>query len=113
ARVATRGLCASVGAGSLSMQKAATIVSELARNIVSYTPGGSIELAILDTKPRKLHLRATDSGSGITELDALMGGRYKSNTGLGKGMLGVKRLADSFDIRTGKSGTTTDVTPSL
>jgi len=34
-----------------------------------------------------------------------MSGKYRSTTGLGRGLLGVKRLADRFTIKTGKGGT--------
>jgi serine/threonine-protein kinase RsbT len=34
-----------------------------------------------------------------------MSGRYRSKTGLGRGLLGTKRLADNFDIATGATGT--------
>jgi serine/threonine-protein kinase RsbT len=34
-----------------------------------------------------------------------MGGQYQSRTGLGKGILGTKRLADSFHIATSDEGT--------
>jgi serine/threonine-protein kinase RsbT len=34
-----------------------------------------------------------------------MGGQYQSRTGLGKGLLGTKRLADRFQITTGAQGT--------
>ncbi len=108
-RLAVRGLCASLSARSLVIQKMATIVSELARNIVSYTPGGTIELSVLDTWPRRLHVRAIDSGSGIGDLTLVLSGNYKSRTGLGKGLLGVKRLADRFDVQTGSAGTRVDV----
>jgi serine/threonine-protein kinase RsbT len=113
ARMAVRGLCATLNARSLVVQKLATIVSELARNIVSYTPGGSIELSVLDTTPRRLQVRAVDSGSGIRDLQLVLSGQYKSQTGLGKGLLGVKRLADRFDVQTGGSGTRVEVELSL
>jgi serine/threonine-protein kinase RsbT len=109
ARMVARGLCSAQRARSLVVQKVATIVSELARNIVSYTPGGTIELAILDGTPRRMQIRAVDTGSGIVELQAIMAGRYRSRTGLGKGLLGVQRLADSFDVQTGPTGTRVDV----
>lgn len=109
ARMVARGLCAALRARSLVVQKIATIVSELARNIVSYTPGGTIELSIIDATPRRMHIRATDTGSGIVELDAILAGRYRSKTGLGKGLLGVQRLADSFDVQTGPNGTRVEV----
>ena len=85
-------------------QKCITIVSELARNIVSYTPGGSLEIEI-DDPTKRLRIRARDRGRGIKNLDEILRGEYQSKTGLGKGILGVKRLADGFDIKTGASGT--------
>jgi serine/threonine-protein kinase RsbT len=105
ARMVARGLCVAVSARSLVVQKVATIVSELARNIVSYTPGGSLELTIVDGPPFRMRICATDSGKGIGDLGAILAGSYRSKTGLGKGILGVQRLADSFNVQTGESGT--------
>ena len=34
-----------------------------------------------------------------------MSGRYRSKTGLGRGLLGTKRLSDHFDVATGATGT--------
>lgn len=113
ARLAARDVCTALGARSLSVHKVATIVSELARNIVSYTPGGVLELAVLEMLPPRLQIRAVDSGGGIVDLRTIMGGTYKSKTGLGKGLLGVKRLSDSFDIETGTGGTRVEVAVSL
>ena len=105
ARVMARTMCESARARSFVAQKVATVVSELARNIVSYTPGGSIELTLSSEGQARILVRATDSGSGIGNLEEVLSGRYRSTTGLGRGLLGVKRLADRFDIKTGKSGT--------
>ena len=102
---ATRRVCQSWRVRLITQQKIATVVSELARNIVSYTPGGQIELIPLEGSPLRLLVRATDSGKGISNLEAIMGGRYRSKTGLGKGLLGSKRLADRFDVLSGPNGT--------
>jgi serine/threonine-protein kinase RsbT len=104
ARAAARVLCESGGLRSMAMQKITTIVSEVARNIVSYTPRGAVELA-LKGATRMFSVTATDEGSGIPNLDEIMAGRYKSKTGLGAGILGVKRLSDHFEIQTGSTGT--------
>jgi serine/threonine-protein kinase RsbT len=48
---------------------------------------------------------ASDDGPGIANLDEIMAGRYRSRTGLGLGLLGSKRLSDSFDIQTSARGT--------
>jgi serine/threonine-protein kinase RsbT len=113
ARLAARELCISAGSRALIIQKVATIVSELARNIASYTPGGQIELQLVDGTPQRMQVRAIDQGRGISNLDAILEGRYKSKTGLGKGLLGVKRLAESFDVQTGSSGTKVEVLVAL
>jgi serine/threonine-protein kinase RsbT len=105
ARVMAKAMCESARARSFVAQKVATVVSELARNIVSYTPGGAIELVMSNDSHAKILVRATDSGTGIPNIDEVLSGKYRSTTGLGRGLLGVKRLADRFDIKTGKTGT--------
>lgn len=103
-RAAARLLCEHGGVRPLAMQKITTIVSELARNIVSYTPGGAVELA-LKADRRVFSTISTDEGKGIPNLEEIMSGRYKSHTGLGAGILGVKRLSNHFEIQTGPTGT--------
>lgn len=100
-----RRICEEVGAGSYTVQKVTTIVSELARNIVSYAERGTLEIVPTNANGRRIILRAADSGPGIPNLEHVLSGRYKSKTGLGRGLLGTKRLADHFDVATGASGT--------
>lgn len=100
-----RRICEEVGAGSYTVQKVTTIVSELARNIVSYANSGTLEIVPITGQGRRIILRAADSGPGIPNLELIMSGRYKSKTGLGRGLLGTKRLADHFDVSTGATGT--------
>jgi serine/threonine-protein kinase RsbT len=104
ARSNARRMCGRLGTRRMTSQKVATIVSELARNIVLYTPGGTIEL-IPKQSPSRIVVVARDRGKGIPNLDEIMGGRYRSRTGLGCGLLGTKRVADSFQIKTGPAGT--------
>ena len=106
ARSEARRLCENAGASAFSMQKVTTIVSELARNIVLYAKQGSIELGFVNqTRGSQIVVTAIDNGPGIPNLDHIMGGSYQSRTGLGKGLLGTKRLADRFQITTGATGT--------
>ena len=72
-----------------------TIVSELARNIASYSHGGSIELS---RQERAILVRAVDRGPGIADLPQILEGRYRSRTGLGLGILGVKRTAQKVAL---------------
>ena len=113
ARVLAKAMCENARAKTFVTQKVATIVSELARNIVSYTSGGTIELSISAELPTRIAIRAVDTGRGIENLDEVLSGRYKSSTGLGRGLLGVKRLSDRFNIHTGKGGTRVDAEVNL
>lgn len=105
ARAEARRICDSLGTTAFVMQKVATIVSELARNMVLYAQGGQVEIVPVHTIPKRVVVRAVDNGPGIPNLEEIMSGRYKSKTGMGKGLLGTKRLADRFDISTDSTGT--------
>ena len=108
ARVRAKALGEAFNVRSLPTHKFATIVSELARNIVDYTPGGHLELSI-QRERRRLCVTALDRGTGIPNLEEILAGRYKSKTGLGRGILGVKKLADAFNLQTGATGTRFEV----
>jgi serine/threonine-protein kinase RsbT len=112
ARNAARSLCEALGARPIVVQKISTIVSELARNIISYTEGGDLELVPVQ-ELRRVTIRARDEGPGIPNLNEILGGGYRSRTGMGMGLLGTKRLADRFDVRTGPSGTQVEAEVSL
>jgi serine/threonine-protein kinase RsbT len=84
-------------------------VSELARNIVAYTPGGAIDMTVHRDRGARMTIVATDQGSGIAALDDVLAGRYQSKTGMGRGILGVQRLADKFTISSGPGGTRVEV----
>jgi serine/threonine-protein kinase RsbT len=105
ARVRAWQLAERLGARRYTLQRVSTVVSELARNIASYTPGGSIELAVIRSRDTRLRVTARDEGSGISNLDEIMSGQYRSRTGLGVGIVATKRLSDAFEIRTGPTGT--------
>jgi len=104
ARNEARRMCEDASAIGFTVQKVSTIVSELARNIVSYAGSGTLEIHLLDT-PRRVQIKASDSGPGIPNLTLVLSGQYRSRTGLGRGLLGSKRLASRFEIETGQNGT--------
>jgi serine/threonine-protein kinase RsbT len=109
ARMRARTICEDLGARSLALHKVATVVSELARNIVSYAGSGTIELVPLTHPSRRVIVRAIDRGPGIPHLDDIMAGNWRSKTGLGQGLRGIKRMADRFEISTGARGTRIEV----
>jgi serine/threonine-protein kinase RsbT len=104
-RAEVRRICGSNGTTSFAMQRVATIVSELARNMVLYANGGVLEILPVNSNSKRIVVRAEDNGPGITNLEEIMSGKYKSKTGMGRGLLGTKRLADRFDIQTSSRGT--------
>lgn len=85
----------------------ATAVSEIGRNAINYARGGRVEYGVaLDERPQLLEIRIHDSGPGIANLDSVLDGEYRSGTGMGLGILGARRLMDSFGIDTSPEGTT-------
>lgn len=77
----------------------ATVVSELAMNIVKYTPGGMIELAVVKRgEVSGIQVVAADRGPGIKDIDEAMQEHFTTGNSLGMGLPGVKRMADQFEI---------------
>jgi PAS domain S-box-containing protein len=113
ARMAVRELCQRLGARPLALQKIATVVSELARNMVLYAAGGRLVVGSVGTDKKCVFVRAIDEGAGIPDLDAILAGRKVSRNGRGLGLIGTKRLADGFRIHTGPTGTWIEVEVNL
>ena len=101
ARGAGREMCRELGFSEINQVKVATAISELARNIFHYAQTGNIALKKLGGPRIGIEITATDTGPGITDVKHVLSGNYKSKTGMGKGLLGARRLVDFFDIETG------------
>ncbi len=102
-----------IGLSKFASVKVATAVSELARNIVFYAGKGTVELRSLKDERglTGLQIVASDHGPGIPaeQLDEIWAGTYKSQRGMGKGLMAVKKLVDDFQLET-RPGTGTTVT---
>ncbi|MFL6197557.1 MAG: ATP-binding protein [Thermoanaerobaculia bacterium] len=99
-----------IGLSKFTAVKVATAVSELARNIVFYAGKGTVELrATEDERGPSLQIVATDQGPGIEprRLEEIWAGTYKSQRGMGKGLLAVKKLVTDFHLDTGPGKGTT------
>ena len=57
------------------------------------------------SRTTRLRITVADKGPGIANLQEVLDGLYKSDTGLGMGIVGTRRLMDSFAIETGATGT--------
>lgn len=107
ARGAGRELCRQLGLNEINQVKVATAISELARNIFHYAKTGKVVLRRLPPPRPGIEIIASDNGPGIPDVKHVMSGAYVSRTGMGKGMMGAKRLMDFFDVVTGPQVGTT------
>src|SRR5690242_11413825 len=99
ARQRTRQIAAAVGFDVQDQTRLATAVSEIARNAFAYASGGRVEFSVEGkTAPQLLVVRVSDEGPGIADLASILGGRYRSPTGMGVGIIGSRRLVDHFEI---------------
>jgi serine/threonine-protein kinase RsbT len=99
-----------IGLSKFTSVKVATAVSELARNIVFYGGKGYVELkSSKDDRGPALQIVASDKGPGIEprKLEEIWAGTYKSQRGMGKGLVAVKKLVDDFHLDTGPGRGTT------
>ncbi|HSS29146.1 MAG TPA: ATP-binding protein [Usitatibacter sp.] len=99
ARQRARQISELLGFDGRQQTQIATSVSEIARNAFRYAGGGKVEFEIEgQTVPQLLMVRVTDEGQGIKHLDEVMDGTYRSNTGMGIGLIGSRRLMDRWEI---------------
>jgi len=107
ARSHARNLALDVGFCHTDQVRIATAVSEIARNALSYAGGGTVRMERVSTPRSGIRVAVEDRGPGIQDLDTILGGRYRSKTGLGLGLLGCRRLMDAFHVETGRGAGTT------
>lgn len=106
ARQRARQIAAEFKLEAQDQARFATAVSEIARNAHQYAGGGRVEFRVDAGPPGMLFARVIDRGPGIARLKDVLDGRYVSPTGLGIGIIGARRLTDTFDVTTsGEAGT--------
>jgi signal transduction histidine kinase/CheY-like chemotaxis protein len=105
ARQRARDIAGLLGFEHQEQIRFATAASELARNAFRYASNGAVEFLIRDTLPQLFVISVTDSGPGIANLPQILDGKYVSRTGLGRGIVGTKRLMDQFEITSSPAGT--------
>jgi len=100
-----RSVAAGVGFGLLDQTKIATAVAELTRNMLQYAGGGELWFSVLDAPRRGVEIGAVDRGPGIPDVERVMSPSYRSRTGMGLGLKGVKRVVDDLEIQSSRAGT--------
>ncbi len=106
ARQRARQIATLLGFDNHEQVRIATAVSEIARNVFRYARPGRAEFVVTDSAPPLFQIRITDNGPGIRDLDRILDGQYVSQTGMGMGIVGARRLMDEFEIDSGPQGTT-------
>jgi serine/threonine-protein kinase RsbT len=110
ARQQGRTLAGELGFLSTDLTIIATVISELARNIVVYAQKGEIVLSPYSHNDKRgIVIIACDKGPGIPNTILAMQDGYSTSRSYGLGLPGVKRLVDDFEIIS-KSGQGTTVT---
>src|SRR5580765_3084458 len=105
ARQRAREIAAMMGFDNQEQIRLATATSEMARNAFRYARGGKVTFAVQTGRTQTLEIAISDTGPGITNLKDIFEGRYRSDTGLGLGIMGTKRLMDKFEITSSSAGT--------
>ena len=105
-RQRAREVAAELGLDNQDQIRLATATSEIARNAFRYARNGKVTFSLTLEPPQRLEVIVSDAGSGIQNLEEILEGRYRSETGLGMGLIGTRRLMDEFEIETSPTGTT-------
>src|SRR5579863_7851125 len=93
ARQRARQIARLLGFDSQDQTRISTAVSEIARNAFNYAGGGRVEYMIEGrVAPQLFLIKVTDSGKGIRDLISVLEGTYQSQTGMGLGIVGARRL---------------------
>ena len=106
ARQRARLIAQQLGFREIEQARIATAVSEIARNAFRYAAGGQVSIGVDGSPPaQNLIIEVNDKGPGIPHLQEVFDGDYVSQTGMGQGIVGARRLMDDFEIQTGDAGT--------
>jgi signal transduction histidine kinase/CheY-like chemotaxis protein len=106
ARQRAREVAAALGLDNQDQIRIATAASEMARNAFRYARNGKVAFSVALDARQRLEVTVTDAGPGIPNLEEILDGRYVSDTGLGMGIIGTRRLMDEFEIKSNPNGTT-------
>jgi signal transduction histidine kinase len=100
-RQRARRLAELLGFERQDQTRIATAVSELARNAFGYAGGGRAEFLVYpNASPQVFAVRIADKGPGIADVQSILDGQYRSQSGMGLGIVGARRLMDHFRLDT-------------
>ena len=98
-RQVVRNWAVSLGFSLVEQTKMVTAASELARNALEHGGGGQVRLEVLQNELRQgLKLTFVDEGPGIPDVQQALRDGFTTDTGMGLGLSGSKRLVNEFEI---------------
>lgn len=106
ARQKAREIAAELGLDNQDQIRMATATSEIARNAFRYARNGKVDFRVNLDAPQGFEVVVSDDGPGIRNLEEILAGQYRSETGMGVGIIGTRRLMDEFAIDSRADGTT-------
>ena len=100
ARRTAAELAMTLGFERAGIYRLATVVTELANNLVFHADNGGIVRILPLARPgrRGIEVSVQDCGPGIADIEAAMADGFSTNGGLGGGLPGCRRLSDDFAI---------------
>jgi signal transduction histidine kinase/DNA-binding response OmpR family regulator len=108
ARQRARQIATLLGFDRQDQTRISTAVSEIARNAFNYAGGGRVEYLVEGrATPQLFLIKVSDAGKGIRDLSSVLDGTYRSQTGMGLGIAGARRLMDQFQIESDAAHGTT------
>jgi len=114
-----RQLAAALGFQPQFQTGIATAVSEIARNAFQYARGARVDFSFSTESAARgkvqqfFVMEVRDSGPGIKDLDAILAGQRRSETGASSGIVAVRRIMDRVEFATSSSGTTVTLAKKL
>lgn len=99
ARVEGRNLAQEMGFGTIDQARIATVISELARNVVLHAHCGQILMEQIKVGERVgMQIVCEDQGPGISDLDQILQVNEVNEKLSHMGLAGAKRLMDELEI---------------
>jgi len=106
ARRAAQHLAQVLGMDEVTVEEAAIIVTEAARNAVVHGGGGELLLSgASQAQDKRLDIVAVDKGPGITDISRAMHDGFSTSSTPGTGLGAITRLAQKSDIFSNAKGT--------
>jgi anti-sigma regulatory factor (Ser/Thr protein kinase) len=106
ARMAGARMAASLGLNETKSGETAIVITEAARNAVTYGGGGQLVLSGIKSRhATRMEILALDRGPGIADVSRALQDGYSTGGTPGTGLGAIKRLAEVFDVFSNAKGT--------